>query len=78
MSYYQVTEGEWIQPRRRAYKMACCDCSLVHVLNFRIVKGAVQLQAFRDKRATATMRRARGVTIKTILWKVPSVWRVDE
>lgn len=57
MRYHHVKGGEWIQPVRRRYKIACCDCSLVHVLNFRIVKHKIQFQAFRDNRATAAMRR---------------------
>lgn len=57
--YNRVTEGEWVQPRRRGYRMMCCDCGLVHVLNFRIKKRRIQLQAFRDNRATANSRRAR-------------------
>jgi len=54
---------EWIQPIRRGYRMACCDCGLVHGINFRIVKYAagkrakVQFQAWRDERATAAKRR---------------------
>lgn len=55
--YVQVTDGEWIQPVRRGYKVACCDCGLVHYVDFRIVKGRVQLRAFRNNRATALVRR---------------------
>jgi hypothetical protein len=59
--YPAVKAGEWVQPVRKGYKMACCDCGLVHVMNFRIRKGRVQLQAFRDNRATAQIRRRRHV-----------------
>lgn len=61
--YTQVYDGEWVQPVSRGYKMSCCDCGLVHVLNFRVVKYAggkrtkVQFQAFRDDRKTAAKRR---------------------
>jgi hypothetical protein len=37
--------------------MKCCDCGLVHRMDFRIVKGRVQFRPFRDKRATAAARR---------------------
>lgn len=61
MKQYHVTEGEWIQPIMKGYKMECCDCGLVHTINFRIVvKGRskkVQLQAFRNNRATGQTRR---------------------
>lgn len=43
--YPSVTPGEWVQPVKRGYKMACC--------------ARVQFQAFRDNRATAALRRHR-------------------
>lgn len=57
MKYTQAKDGDWIQPIRRGYKMACCDCGLVHVLNFRIRNGKIQFQPRRDNRATAQRRR---------------------
>jgi len=59
MKYPIITDGQWVQPIRRGYKMACCDCNLVHRINFRIHKGKIQLQAFRDIRATSAKRRKR-------------------
>jgi len=44
----KVKPGEWIQPVRKGYRMECCDCGLVHRLNFRIRKGKTQFQAFRE------------------------------
>lgn len=64
MRYPQVFEGEWIQPRVRGYKVGCCDCGLVHRINFRIKNGKIQLQAFRDNRATAGHRRSKHVMVK--------------
>ena len=60
--YPQIFEGEWVQPRRKDYRMQCCDCGLVHRMNFRIAldkrgRRFIQLQAFRDNRATAAVRR---------------------
>lgn len=62
MKYKKVNDGEWVQPVRREYRMMCCDCGLVHVLNFKLVKyGAgkhkIRFQAFRDNRRTALARR---------------------
>ena len=63
MKYDQVTDGEWVQPRRKGYKAMCCDCGLVHRVNFRLVKNkcgkgkTIQLQIFRDNRATGQVRR---------------------
>lgn len=60
----QVVENEngwsdWIQPIRRGYKMCCCDCGLVHSLDFRIRDDRVQFRASRNNRSTALVRRHR-------------------
>ena len=55
--YCRVQSGEWVFPKRRGYRMMCCDCGLVHVLNYKIVKGKIFFQAFRDNRATGQARR---------------------
>lgn len=61
MRYETPQEGEWIQPTRKGYKMRCCDCGLVHRLDFRLVhtKGGIfiHFRAFRDVRSTAATRR---------------------
>lgn len=70
--YRQAHDGEWIQPRMRGYKLRCCDCGLVHTLNFRVIERGrigqlvnvvtgvkVLFQAERDERATAAVRRHR-------------------
>ena len=57
--YYQITDGEWIIIPRRGFKEQCCSCGLVHRLNFRInAKGQLEVQTFRDERATSAVRRA--------------------
>lgn len=59
--YTQVHSGEWVQPTRKGYKMECCDCGLVHTVDFRIItngRGSViQLRAFRDEKATKQKRK---------------------
>lgn len=57
MKYRQEYDGEWIRPARKGYKIKCCDCGLVHKINFRIRKGNIEYQPFRDNRATAAVRR---------------------
>ena len=47
MRYKKQLDGEWVTPRMKKYYMKCCDCGLVHRLNFRIIKKTVQFQAFR-------------------------------
>ena len=62
MSKYKSTkDGEWVQPIRHRYKMMCCDCGLVHNMNFRIVRvgkrNFIQFQPERNYRSTAMARR---------------------
>jgi len=57
--YPSVAAGEWVQPIRHGYRMRCCDCGLVHRLQFRIEGDRVQFRAWRDNRATAAIRRKR-------------------
>ena len=48
---------EWIQPIRKGYKMCCCDCGLVHQIDFRVRKGKSQFRVRRDNRSTGQVRR---------------------
>lgn len=57
--YREVRAGQWVQPVRKGYGMACCDCLLVHRLDFRIKNGRIQMRARRDNRSTAQLRRYR-------------------
>lgn len=55
--YYQVTDGEWIRVPKRGYKEQCCDCGLIHKLNFKVdEQGRIFVQTFRDPRATGGAR----------------------
>lgn len=36
-----TTPGEWIKPKRKYYFMQCCDCNLVHKLEFSYVKDSI-------------------------------------
>lgn len=65
---------EWIQPKQRGYLMACCDCGLVHRMDFRIFKGIqagkpiekVQLRATRARNYTIQERRKKQPNQKEI------------
>lgn len=54
MRYAQRFDGEWIFPRRNSYYLQCCDCGLVHRINFRLVKHGkgkqIAFQAFRVRK----------------------------
>ena len=69
--YYKQKDGEWVRPQHNDYLMVCCDCGLVHRLNFRVLKdtprqgqNSVTLQAFRDNRKTAAFRRSHGIRVQ--------------
>lgn len=54
MKYTQVYDQEWFRPTPQSgHKMRCCDCALIHVMDFRVRDGKVEIRARRDKRATA-------------------------
>lgn len=58
MSEYEFTEDEeWCWPTQRNFKLACCDCGLVHTFDFRTVEGQVEFRVKRDNRATGQIRR---------------------
>lgn len=63
--YKKVKAGEWQQPIKRGYKEVCCDCGLVHHMDFRIYRGRVQYRAWRANRLTAQLRKREGITCKT-------------
>jgi hypothetical protein len=48
---------DWVQPVRKGYRIACCDCNLVHTMDFRVRKGQVQFRVRRNDRSTAALRR---------------------
>lgn len=55
--YDQLQDGEWMAPKRKGFKEQCCDCALVHVVDYKIVNGQIQFRSRRDNRATAAARR---------------------
>ncbi len=57
MPYHENSDGEWIKPNMADYKMGCCDCGLVHRVEFGILNNQVVYRAWRDNRATAQRRR---------------------
>ena len=61
MKYKPETAGKWIYPVKRGYKMMCCDCGLVHTIDFDHIPYGngrkIRIRAWRDNRATANARR---------------------
>lgn len=45
--------SEWIQPEMDHYRMACCDCGLVHNMQFKVMRVKEDLgDGFKDVRPT--------------------------
>ncbi len=59
MSHYkQRKDGEgWTVEAGQIFKLACCDCGLVHQVVIVIDDGKVGIAAKRDNRATGQRRR---------------------
>jgi hypothetical protein len=57
---YKEIGDAWVRPIYRGYKLVCCDCHLVHQLDFRVHNKRVEFRVRRDNRATAQFRRFRG------------------
>lgn len=65
--FKQVHPNEWQMPVMNGYKMACCDCGLVHILDFKVIDEndhekeidnvRVLFKADRNNRSTAQIRR---------------------
>ena len=60
-SYPMAEENEWIKPIMKNYGMACCDCGLVHRIDFKVVRWGrghkIWMRLRRDQRATGQLRR---------------------
>ena len=69
MRYPQVYDGDRVRPTMSGYRIMCCDCGLVHKLDFFIVKTGrrrhVEIKIARDLRATAATRRKKK-TVKSL------------
>ncbi len=57
MRYHSYQDGDWIRPAPRAY-LRCCDCGLVHRIQFRLVDGHIEFRVWRLPRR-ASDRQAR-------------------
>lgn len=56
--------GKWEQPVMHGYLQQCCDCALVHRMDFRVVKGRVQYRAWRAVGHTRQQRKQRGIVVR--------------
>jgi hypothetical protein len=51
MRYRVAENGQWIRPRMKRYFMKCCDCGLVHAMDFKVIQWGrghkIEFRAFR-------------------------------
>ncbi len=58
--YWKANEGEGIRLNldEDSWHFACCDCGLVHIMDFHHIKDNTwDFALFRDNRATGQLRR---------------------
>lgn len=70
-NYISVEPNKWYYFARKD-GLICCDCSLVHTMQFKIKDKKIYIKFDRDDRATAGYRRSREVkkNIKDIAKKL--------
>lgn len=55
--YHHVQPGEWVPTKRRGNLEQCCDCGLVHVVDYRINEhNQIEFRARRHGPATGGAR----------------------
>ncbi len=62
---------DWVQPIRKGYAMGCCDCGLVHTLQFKLVpygdgKHKIRFRVKRDEASTKRLRKREGIRVRTV------------
>lgn len=59
--YPKIQAGEWVKPKRRFYMMGCCDCGLVHKMEFALTgtksRKKIIFRAWRDEKETKYLRK---------------------
>ena len=64
LEFDEPKSGEWVQPIRRGYLYCCCDCALVHKMDFRVYRGRAQFRVWRDKGNTKRARKQFRVIVR--------------
>ncbi len=65
--YEIVFDGDWERAKMRGERQQCCDCGLIHIIDYRIVRNGkraeVEVRSRRDDKATARLRKRAGISI---------------
>lgn len=68
--YSQVKEGEWLDVSRRDEREQCCDCGLVHRVDYRIIekngRNKIEYRCWRDDNATKRIRKRAGIRVVAV------------
>ncbi len=66
----------WEAPKTKSYRLQCCDCGLVHDIQFKVlVKGGkhldgrtcqVQIRFRRNEKSTLQVRRSRRIRVRKV------------
>jgi len=62
MKLHKQKDGEWVKPKMKGFKMGCCDCGLIHRLDFKIIGKEIAFRAFRMPRLTKKWRKQNDTT----------------
>jgi hypothetical protein len=62
-----IKEAQWIWPIQSGFHLACCDCGLVHRLDFKVVNGEVQFRVHRAVKQTKLRRQSVKLSEQEIL-----------
>jgi len=58
----QINDGSWY-PLGGYDRQICCDCALVHRLDYKLEKGKIFERVSVDEKATAAERAKHGITV---------------
>jgi hypothetical protein len=65
IKFEDIQENEWLWPVHKGYRLRCCDCHLVHKIDFKVEDGDVAIKFRRDtvntkkERAKMTIKQER-------------------
>lgn len=55
-----LEDDEWYRPDMKNAREMCCDCGLVHDVDYRVRRGRVEIRARQNPQSTANARRMFG------------------
>jgi hypothetical protein len=56
--FKKIKDGQLVRPKMDGYLIGCCDCGLVHRIDFEITRmGILKFRAYRDDNSTKKLRK---------------------